>query len=151
MKPITIQVQGVTKQSTEEICSTLLNLERWPEFEGYSILPGIERAEFETQIPNVVGTRIKVHNKDGSSHVEEIIEWDTSCWVVLKFQDFSPPIKNFATHFIEVWDLKKNNSEVEFRRSMDMHPKGLIGWLVLMPISRLMKKAFEQQATRSNT
>ena len=150
MKPITIHTRGITQRTTEEICSSFLDIERWSEFEGYSILPGIERAEFELQTADVIGTKIKVHNKDGSSHVEEIVEWEPSQRVSLKFQNFSPPLKYFATHFMEVWEFTKNTDGVELQRSMTMYPKGVYGWLILMPISKLMKKAFEQQAARSN-
>ena len=76
MKSIEVKIVAHIKKSSQEICREILDTERWSEFKGYSILPGIEKAQFETKTPELVGSRIKVQNTDGSSHVEEIIEWD---------------------------------------------------------------------------
>jgi hypothetical protein len=103
MKPIEIRIFGHTKQSSQEICSQLLDLERWSEFKGFFILPGIKSASFEKKPPDILGSRIKVQNEDGSSHFEEIIEWDVTRKVSLRFQEFDSPLKQLATHFIETW------------------------------------------------
>lgn len=141
MNPIKIEVQSIVKISAKEICSIILDTKQWSEFEGYSIIPGIEKAEFEKRTGEVVGSRIKVHNKDGSSHIEEIIEWDVNKKVVLKFLEFNSPLKNFATHFIEEWNFIVSGRENEIYRSMKMYPKNLPGWIFLKQISMLMKKA----------
>ena len=146
MKPIQIEIHGVTSRSSEEVCNALLDTERWVEFEGYSILPGIKHAHFEIRTPEVVGSKINVQNTDGSAHVEEIMEWDPAKKVVLKFQAFTPPLKSIASHFIETWEFERVNAETHTKRSMSMYPYNLFGWLILLPISRLMKKAFEQSA-----
>jgi hypothetical protein len=150
MKPIEIKIIGHTQQSSQEICIEFLDTEHWSKFEGYSILPGIESARFETKTPGLVGSRIKVQNKDGSSHVEEIIEWDVVNKVTLRFQEFSPPLQHLATHFIETWEFRKSADGTEMSRSMRMFPKGIFGWLMLVPISQLMKKAFEKNALQMN-
>ena len=136
MKPIEIKVIGKVKKSSEEICSLFLNTERWSDFKGYSILPGIKAAEFT----------VKVQNTDGSSHVEEIIEWDIKNRIALKFQDFSAPLNKFATYFIEVWKFNAFENGTKIERSMTMYPKGFLGWIILLPISQLMKKAFEKHS-----
>ena len=150
MKPIQISIHAVTDTSPEEICAALLNTERWSEFEGYSILPGIQQAEFETRTSNEIGSKIKVQNRDGSSHVEEIIEWDPKQKIVLRFQDFSPPLRYFAKNFYEVWEFTRTDTATEVTRSMSMHPKNLLGWLLLLPISTLMKKSFEKNIISSS-
>ncbi len=144
MKPIEVQVVGQVRQSPEEICAAFLDVSRWPEFEGYSILPGIKEARFESQTPGLVGSRIRVQNTDGSSHVEEIIEWDVDNRIALRFHEFSPPLQRIATHFVETWEFHQVATGTEVTRKMSMYPKGLLGWVLLMPISRLMKKAFER-------
>ncbi|HNB41395.1 MAG TPA: hypothetical protein PLG52_07835 [Anaerolineales bacterium] len=146
MKPIQIEIHGVTSKSSEEICAALLDTERWSDFGGYSILPGIKHAHFEIRTPEVLGSRIIVQNTDGSAHIEEIVEWDPAKKVILKFQAFTPPLKNIASHFIETWEFERINTETHTKRSMSMYPNHLFGWLILLPISRLMKKAFEQNA-----
>jgi len=143
MKPIGIKITAQINQSSEEICAAFLDTNRWAEFKGFSILPGIQKAHFENKTPELVGSRIKVLNSDGSSHLEEIIEWDVSHRIALRFQDFSAPLQHFATHFIEVWEFRQSTEGTVVSRSMVMYPKGLFGWLILVPISKLMKKAFE--------
>ena len=148
MKPIEIEIHGHTQQSSQDICLALLDTARWPEFTGYSILPGIKSARFEVRTPNIVGSRIKVQNTDGSSHVEEIVEWDVVNRVALKFQEFQPPLKHLATHFLETWRFEKSANGTDVSRSMAMYPKGWLGWLMLLPISYLMKKAFERNLSQ---
>ena len=101
--------------------------------------------------PELVGSRIEVQNNDGSSHVEEIIEWDVANRIVLRFQEFNSPLQNLATHFIETWEFRKSSDGTEASRIMTMYPKGLFGWLMLIPISTLMKKAFEKNLRQTNT
>ncbi len=143
MKAIEISVNGHARESSQEICAALLDVARWPEFKGYSFLPAVAKADFETKTPEVVGSRIRVQNTDGSAHVEEIIAWDTSNGVALKLRDFTPPLKHLASHFIEAWVFRPAATGTNISRSMAMYPKGPLGWLLLFPISRLMKKALE--------
>jgi hypothetical protein len=150
MKPIEIKIVGHVQKSSSEICTEILDTERWSEFEGYSILPGIESAHFEMKTPEIVGSRIKVQNKDGSSHVEVIIEWDVANRIALRFQEFNSPLQNLATHFIEAWEFRKLPDGTEASRIMTMYPKGLLGWLILVPISKLMKKAFEKNVRQTS-
>jgi hypothetical protein len=144
MKPIEIKITGHIQRSSREICMELLDTERWSEFKGYSILPGIEHAHFETKTPELIGSRIAVKNTDGSSHIEEIIEWDVDRKVALRFQEFKSPLQYFATHFVEAWEFRTSTDGTEVSRTMTMYPKGILGWFMLIPISRLMKKAFER-------
>lgn len=148
MKPIEIIIFGSVQKTSQEICSIILDTNYWSEFKGYFILPGIRSAQFEIRTPSVVGSRIKVQNNDGSSHVEEIIEWNISNKVVLKFQEFDSPLKYFATHFIEVWNFSDSNNGTKIIRTMTLYHKGVIGWLILKPISQLMKKALEKNLTQ---
>lgn len=147
-KPIEIKVTGHTQQTPQEMCTQLLDMERWSEFKGYSILPGIKQASFETKTPGLVGSRIKVRNTDGSSHVEEIIEWDVTKKVVLQFQEFSAPLNRLASHFVETWEFHPSAHGTDTSRTMTLHPIGIMGWLLLLPISQLMKKAFEKNAAQ---
>lgn len=149
MNPITIQVIGTTTQTPDEICTQFLDTQRWTDFKGYGVLPGIRRAQFMLKTPELVGSRIRVENTDGSSHFEEIIAWDSSVGFALQFDGFTPPLKFLASHFIEHWAFRPVPQGTEIHRTMAMYPKNWLGWLVLLPISRLMRKAFEQQATQT--
>lgn len=144
MRPIEIRVTGRTTQSPVEICEAALDMDRWSEFQGYMMIPGIAEAHFEKKTPEVVGSRIRVHNKDGSSHVEEILEWDPTRKVVFRFQAFGSPLKYLASHFIETWLFSPAPNATVITRQMTMHPNGISGWLLLFPVSRMMKRAFEK-------
>jgi len=149
MNPISIKIFGRISKPSQDICAQFLDLDRWPDFKGYSVLPGIEKATFDIRTPSIVGSRIKVRNTDGSSHVEEIVRWDTSNGIAMKFEDFSPPLKRIASHFIETWEFRPAADGTEVTRSMVMVPKSFLGWLILLPISKLMKKAFEKNLAES--
>jgi hypothetical protein len=150
MKPIEIKIVGHIRKTSREICEEFLDTERWTEFEGYSILPGIESAHFETKTPQVVGSRIKVRNKDGSSHIEEIVEWDVNNRIALKFHEFDSPLRHLAKYFIEAWEFRKTTDGTEVSRTMALHPKGAFGWLMLLPVSKLMRKAFAENFAKYN-
>jgi len=144
MNPIKIEVDSFVNLSPMDICSIILNTNEWNKFEGYSILPGIEKAEFEKRTDSIVGSRIKVTNRDGSTHIEEIIEWDENRKVAFKFQEFDSPLKNFASHFIEEWYFTVSGAGTTISRIMIMYPKNLYGSILLKPISLLMKKALKK-------
>lgn len=150
MKPVTIKITSIIPMTSPEICKEIINTERWSEFKGYSILPGIKSARFEVKPPGLIGSRIAVQNNDGSSHVEEIIEWDTINRVSLRFQEFDSALQNLATHFVETWEFRNVPGGTETSRIMTMYPKGGLGWLILLPISRLMKRAFEENLRQIN-
>ena len=146
MQPIIISISAKSSQTPAEICAFFLDTKRWSEFKGSAFLPGIRAASFENQTPGLVGSRIRVHNTDGSSHVEEILEWDPEHRIMLRFQEFSLPLSRLATHFIETWEFNRSGRITHMRRSMAFYPQGLASWLLLLPIAGLMKKAFLNNA-----
>jgi len=145
MKPLEFQVTAHVPLSARAICDGIIDMAKWPEFDGYFLLPGIVQAYFETKTPELVGSRIRVKSTDGSMHVEEIVEWDPDRRVVLKFQGFQPPLQRLATHFIETWEFQPAGDGTQVTRGMVMYPKNRLGRLMLGPISFMMKKAFEKQ------
>jgi hypothetical protein len=103
MKPIEFSCETVLDISPRGIVEQILNVENWTDFKGYGFLPGIKAAEFELRTPQVVGTRIRVTNTDGSKHLEEIVEWHSDRLLTLHFKDLSPPVSRLATRFEETW------------------------------------------------
>ena len=85
----------------------ILDLGLWPSFQGYGPLPGIRAAEYEARTPEVVGTRIRVTDTDGSSHVEEIVEWEPDRRIRLRMGEFSPPLSHLATGFDETFEFER--------------------------------------------
>ena len=141
MSPICFDCSHPIPKSATEICDEIADVARWSEFNGYGVLPGIEEAIFENRTDNMVGSRIRVRNGDGSSHVEEVLTWQSGEKVVLKFQDFSPPLSKLATHFTEEWVFKVQDNTTLVTRTFQMFPKSAFTRPFLWLISLLFRKA----------
>ncbi len=141
MAPITFTCREILSLAPEEIAGQILDVAKWPIFQGYGPLPGIKSAEFETQTAHIGGSRIRVTNLDGSTHTEEIVEWHPERRVVLQMGDFSKPLSSMASHFIEVWDFERDGNETKVVRSFEMHPRSMRTKLVLWVISFFLKGA----------
>jgi hypothetical protein len=101
----------------------------------------IKSAEFETRTPNVVGSRIRVTNLDGSTHVEEIVEWQPDRRLQLQMGDFSKPLSRLASAFVETWEFERVGNETKVARSFELNAKSMMTKPVLWFISFLLKRA----------
>ena len=90
MNPITFTCEETLPLAPEDIAGQVLDLTKWPGFHGYGPIPGIQVATFDVQTPGVVGSRIRVTNRDGSSHIEESVDWQPDHRLRLRMQEFSP-------------------------------------------------------------
>ena len=104
-------------------------------------MPGIKEAEFEIRTPEVVGTRIRAKNCDGSHHVEEIVVWDLPRRLQLRIQDFSAPVSRFARYFDEFWEFSPAENGTHITRTMDLYATSALTRPVLWLISRLLRRA----------
>lgn len=141
MKPITFSCRQRVNLSATEIAGRILDLANWPGFQGYAVLPGIKAAEFVVRTPDIVGSRIRVTNTDGSSHVEEIVEWQPEHRLRLHLQDFSPPLSCLATRFEEWWEFESLDHGTTVTRSFAMHARSAFTWPLLWLLSCLLKRA----------
>ncbi len=141
MVPITFTCRETLALAPADIAGQILDLEKWPEFTGYGPLPGIKSAEFEARTPDVVGTRIKVTNTDGSVHFEEIVEWQPDARLVLHMAEFSPPLSRLATRFEEEWVFVRANDATHAARTFRLYPKSLLTRPMMWLISLLLKRA----------
>jgi hypothetical protein len=141
MKPIRFTCEAVLPLSPEAVAGQILDLSNWTDFKGYGVLPGIKSAEFEVRTPNVVGTRIKVTNTDGSSHVEEVVEWQLDDRLRLDMKEFSPPLSRLATGFTETWEFERLGDGTRVSRCFEMHAKSALTRPALWLISFLLKRA----------
>lgn len=147
MKPITFSCETTLSQKPEKIASQILDLSQWPNFNGYGPLPGIDRAEFETKTAEIVGTRIRVANRDGSTHVEEIVEWEPTRRLLLHMHDFSPPVSRLATSFNETWEFQPSGEDTKVVRSFELYPKSALTKPLLWLISFLLRRAIARHLT----
>ena len=141
MNPITFSCEETLPLAPEEIARQILDLTKWPDFHGFGPLPGIKVAVFEVQTPGIVGSRIRVTNQDGSSHIEEIVEWQPDHRLRLHMKDFSAPLSRWATEFEETWEFKRTANGTHVTRSFQLHAKSALARLLLWGISFFLKRA----------
>ena len=141
MNPITFSCEETLLLAPEDIARQVLDLTKWPDFQGYGPIPAIQGAEFDVQSPGIVGTRIRVTNRDGSSHIEEIVEWQPDHRLRLEMKEFSAPLSRLATGIEETWEFKRTGIETLVTRSFRLHAKSVLTWLLLWMISFFLKWA----------
>ena len=151
MKPITFTCHATLELTPEEIAEQILDVTKWLDFKGYGPLPGIKAAEFEDRTPEIVGSRIRVTNTDGSKHIEEIVEWQPGRRIQLHMKDFSAPLSHLATRIEETWDFECVGNETRVRRNFQMHAKSALTWPVLWMISSLLKRAIDRHLKQLKT
>ncbi len=148
MQPIVFECRQVIHESPQSISSNIADLGRWPDFDGYGMLPGIESATYETVSAEMVGARILVKNSDGSTHVEEVLVWEPDSHLVMKLCDFSPPLSRIADHFLEQWTFNPQSPLVTApTRKTVMVPISAVGRIPLWLISKLFKRAIAHHLT----
>jgi hypothetical protein len=144
VKPITFSCEETLGLPPGDIARQILELANWTDFKGYGVLPGIKSAEFELRTPGVVGSRIRVTNTDGSSHVEEIIEWQPEHRLRLHMQNFSAPLSSLTTCFVETWRFQRIDNGTRVIRSFELHAKSTLTRPVVWLMSILLKRAISR-------
>lgn len=145
LKPLTFSCQATLDTAPAAIVSDIFNLSLWPSFQGYGPLPGIAGAEFEGRpTPDWVGTRIRVTNTDGSSHIEEVKSWDGR-QLVMELGSFSPPLVRLASHFVETWQfVPLPSGHTLVKRQFLLYPRSWMGRLWLKGIALMLKQAVQR-------
>jgi hypothetical protein len=141
LKPITFACEETLGMLPEQIAEQILDISQWSSFRGYAVLPGIRAAEFEVRTPEIMGSRVRVTNTDGSSHVEEIVEWEPDRRIRLQMRGFSPPLSRLATGFNETWEFSRTGQDTRVVRSFELHAASRVTRPLLWLISMLLKKA----------
>jgi hypothetical protein len=141
LKPTTFSCEQILVLAPEDIAQQILDVTKWPDFHGFGLIPGIKVAEFEVRTPEIVGSRIRVTNTDGSKHVEEIVEWHPDHRLQLHMKGFSGLLSHLATGIEETWEFERMGNETKVTRSVELHAKSVLARPVLWLISILLKKA----------
>lgn len=153
MKPICFCCRESLPLRADEIAALILDVANWPDFTGYGVIPGIQAAQFEVQTPGLVGSRFRVMNTDGSSHVEEIIEWQPDRRLRIRMQDFSAPLSRLATHFEETWEFQSVGDKTQVTRLFQMHAKSALTrpflWVISLFLKRAIARNLRQMAAAS--
>lgn len=148
MRPIIFECTAVIPKPATEICVEIATVSRWQEFKGYGVLPGIASAHYEHKTSDMLGSRIRVQNTDGSSHVEEICAWQPGEKVVMKLHHFSPPLDRLAAYFLEEWTFESTNNGTLVRRNFQLFAKQPATRPLLWLISLLFKRAIARHLTQ---
>jgi len=141
MQPIRFACEAILQRTPEDISPQILDVAKWPDFTGFGLIPGIKTAEFEMRTSGIVGSRIRVTNTDGSSHVEEIAEWQPNHRLRLHMQDFSAPLSRLATRIDETWEFRTIGNATKVVRSFELHTKSAVARPFLWLISVFLKRA----------
>lgn len=145
MKPIIFACSATIPKPPVAICNEIADLSRWSEFPGYGFLPSIEKAVYDTRTESMVGSRIRVHNSDGSTHTETITKWQVGESVVMKLHEFSPPLAHFADHFVEEWRFDPlPDGTTHVTRSFEMWPKRGVFRPILWLVSLIFRRAIDR-------
>jgi Polyketide cyclase / dehydrase and lipid transport len=141
MRPIRFSCTDTLPLTPADIAGRILDLANWTGFQGYAVLPGVKAAEYEVRTPGVVGSRIRVTNTDGSSHVEQVVEWRPDRSLRLRMKEFSSPLSRLATEFVESWAFERAGTATRVTRSFELHPKSAVTRPALWLISLLLRRA----------
>lgn len=144
MKPISFICTRFIPKPAAEICSEILDTNRWEEFKGYGMLPGIKNATFEIKTNNIIGSRIKVTNTDGSTHTEEIYKWIPGKEIGMKIFQFSAPLNKISSHFTEEWNFETVDTGTFTSRTFHLFPQNNLSYIALWFISFFFKRAISK-------
>lgn len=141
MPTVVARCRAALPVSPDEFAANLLDLSRWPEFTGYGPLPGIRAAEFDLLTPDRAGTRIRVRNTDGSTHIEEIVCWELPQRIALEFKELPAPLSRLARRFLETWEFQPNGASTELTRTFRLEAAAFWTWPILWLLARLLRGA----------
>lgn len=140
-KPIEFECRQLIPASPTAIAAAIADTSRWSEFGGYGVLPGIASAAYELRTDDMIGSRIRVRNTDGSSHVEEIYVWEVGQKIAIKMDEFTPPLSRLAAYFTEEWSFQATAEGTLAARRFQLFPRR--GWTrpFLWLISLMFRRA----------
>jgi hypothetical protein len=141
MQPITFLCEDTLSLTPDEIVGLIMDTSNWCKFRGYGPIPGIKSAEFDVRTPAIVGSRVRVTETNGSTHVEEFVEWQQGQRLRQVFSEFSPPLSRLAAGMEETWEFSRIGDKTRVLRSFKLLPKSALARPFLWLIALLLKRA----------
>ena len=121
-----------------------------PTFEGYGPLPGIESAtwrEAAEQAPRLGAVR-DVLSRDGTRHVEEIVEFEVEARIADRIHGFRGPPSLFLKQMRDAWQFEAVSRGTRVVRTMHIELRSA-WWLPIGLLLRfLMRRAFRRHHRR---
>jgi len=152
MQPIVFECHQFIPASADDIAATIADTEQWKAFGGYGFLPGIASAAYEKRTDDMVGSRIRVQNTDGSSHVEEIYAWNAGEKVAMKMHEFTPPLSRLADYFTEEWTFAPQGGGTLVTRRFQLYARQggtrPFLWLISLLFRRAIARNLAEMSVR---
>lgn len=114
----------------DDVFALVASVEGMRLFEGYGMIPGIARVEPSTAARGV-GTEDVVHNTDGTTHPERVVEHEPPRIYAVAIGPFEPPFGRLVRGIAERWELDEEGAATRVRRRFTFTPRGGVGALVL--------------------
>jgi len=118
MKPITLKVKETHQSAPSVLAERILNPGRDRNFVGQDESPGILSATVEQRPAEVIGTRTRVTTDEGTSYIEEIVEWEPDKRVSVEVKEFSDSMASARFRFIESWEFERIDDKTKVIRSL---------------------------------
>ncbi|MEL6253031.1 MAG: hypothetical protein AAFR87_13535 [Bacteroidota bacterium] len=144
MPAIKFSCHKFISQLPDAISGQIADIEKWKDFKGHGFLPGIADAYFDPKTSDMVGSKIRVKNTDGSLHIEEILIWEADAEILMRLHEFSPPLNRIASHFMEHWHLERVAGGTMVERAFELYPKSIFTQPFLWIISLFFRKAIDK-------
>jgi len=137
----TFTTTSETNASPNETFAFIIDLDQWPLFEGFAMIPAIVRAEREDTDPIGVGTRIEVTNSDGSVHHERITVFEPGTAYCIEME-LTPPVSYVMETIIETVRLDTTEGGgTRLVRTFDLRPRSILSAPVAWLVSRFLHRA----------
>lgn len=99
-------------------------------FRGFGMIPGIARVEPGAHL-RAVGVEDVVHNDDGTSHRERVVEHAPCAAYALRIGPFDAPMRHLVTYLDERWEFAPEGSGTRVRRTFRFTSRGPLASLVV--------------------
>ena len=140
---ISFSIEANSSLLPEQMCKEFFDVDNWGSFKGYGPLPGVKYATKEAH-DTEIGTIFTVENTDGSKHKEVVEAYTPGKRIVVRMDGFSPPLRNIATHFIEIWEFEETGMGCRLTRSFELYSRNWVSAFPLWIISHMLKRAVEK-------
>lgn len=120
------------------ICDEFLDPSTWNSFRGNLVVPGITRATRQEPLDGAgIGMVFDVWNTDGTTHREEVIDYEHGRCIAMRMTAFPAPLRFLVREIGEEWQF----SAAAVTRSFRLTPSGPLAILPLLLIRPFLRSA----------
>ncbi len=146
MAEITIAETVELPLGQEEAFDFLLSPKAYELFTGWGPIPGVLRLDWERGSSAEEGSVGRVHNSDGSTHRERVLEVAQPRRYVVAIDEFSSVFRFLTAGATESWDLTPTDVGTRVDRSFVFRLRSR----ALLPFGRLVGAIFRRAVRRNH-